>query len=114
MKTTRSSMMVGSLLLVLAIYPAGAATKQAVPDYRKLKYPKLPEIKIPDVTRVTLPNGMKLLLLEDHELPLVDAEVAARDADIVVFLVAHSQFTELAKQLPPEKIVVDPVGLRSA
>jgi zinc protease len=51
-------------------------------DYAKLKYPKLREIQIPDVKRVTLPNGMRLFLLEDHELPLVDVSVMIRTGSV--------------------------------
>jgi zinc protease len=43
----------------------------ALPSYKDLKYPPLPALKIPDPTEITLSNGMKVLLLEDHELPLV-------------------------------------------
>ena len=45
-----------------------AARKTWVDD---LKYPPLNPIENPDVVRATLPNGMKLLLIEDHELPHV-------------------------------------------
>jgi zinc protease len=47
-------------------------------DYTKLKYPKLRDIQIPEVERVTLANGMRLFLLEDHELPLVSISVRIR------------------------------------
>ncbi|HXI43174.1 MAG TPA: hypothetical protein VNH83_24545, partial [Bryobacteraceae bacterium] len=43
----------------------------ALPSYKELKYPPLKPIKIPDVATFTLPNGIKLYLLENHELPLV-------------------------------------------
>lgn len=42
-----------------------------LPSYKDLKYPTLPPIKVPEPESVTLPNGMKVFLLEDHELPLV-------------------------------------------
>jgi zinc protease len=47
-------------------------------DYAKLKYPKLRDIQVPQVERVTLANGMRLFLLEDHELPLVSISVRIR------------------------------------
>jgi len=71
-----------SLLSVLAVCSAGAATKQAAPDYRQLKYPELKKIEIPEVTRVTLSNGMRLLLLEDHELPLIHLSARIRTGSI--------------------------------
>ncbi len=40
---------------------------------RDLKYPPLPPLKVPEPVEITLSNGMKVLLLEDHELPLVSA-----------------------------------------
>src|SRR5262249_33848731 len=38
---------------------------------KDLKHPPLRPIEVPNVASATLPNGMKLLLLEDHELPVV-------------------------------------------
>mgnify|MGYP000176750474 CR=1 FL=1 len=35
-------------------------------------FPKLNEIKMPKVERVTLKNGMKLFLVEDHQYPTID------------------------------------------
>jgi zinc protease len=37
----------------------------------ELQYPPLPELVIPEPERVVLKNGMIVLLMEDHELPLV-------------------------------------------
>ncbi len=39
--------------------------------YKDLKYPKLHDLKMPEVERVELENGMIVFLLEDHELPLI-------------------------------------------
>ena len=36
-----------------------------------LKYPPLPQVKIPEPAQLTLSNGMRVFLLEDHELPLI-------------------------------------------
>ncbi len=47
-------------------------------NYTKLKYPKLQDVQVPQVERVTLPNGMRLFLLEDHELPLISISVRIR------------------------------------
>jgi len=44
---------------------------QPAPSYKNLKYPPLREIKIPNVATFTLSNGIRLYLLEDHELPTV-------------------------------------------
>jgi len=65
-----------TLILSLALcLAAGAQTEVrraiALPSYKDLKYPPLPPLKVPDPTEITLSNGMKVLLLEDHELPLI-------------------------------------------
>jgi zinc protease len=50
--------------------------------YRDLKFPPLKKIPIPNVTTYTLPNGMKLYLLEDHELPIVGGTVRVRTGNL--------------------------------
>jgi len=60
-----------------AARPAPAA-RTAVPSYRDLKYPPLRPIQIPPVETVTLPNGMRVYLLEDHELPVVNGTALVR------------------------------------
>jgi zinc protease len=58
--------------LILAVCLTGAVfAQQAVPSYKDLKYPPLPQVKIPEPATFTLSNGMRVFLLEDHELPLV-------------------------------------------
>src|SRR6266852_1310439 len=47
------------------------ASASVIPSYKELKYPPLRPVEVPDVATVTLPNGMRLYLLENHELPLV-------------------------------------------
>ncbi|MGH9340474.1 MAG: M16 family metallopeptidase [Acidobacteriota bacterium] len=37
----------------------------------QLEFPPLPEFEVPEPTRVVLDNGVVVMLLEDHELPLV-------------------------------------------
>jgi predicted Zn-dependent peptidase len=41
-------------------------------SYKELKYPPLHELKMPEVQREVLPNGMILFLVEDHDLPLIE------------------------------------------
>ncbi len=53
-----------------------------VRDYKTLHYPKLHDIEVPEVKRVTLDNGMRLFLLEDHELPLVNVSVTIRTGSV--------------------------------
>jgi zinc protease len=64
---------------------AGPASKPAAapaPAWKELAYPPLRAIAIPDVETVTLPNGMKLYLLEDHELPLVHGAMRVRTGNL--------------------------------
>jgi len=49
-----------------------------LPNYRELKFPELRPIAIPSIESVTLPNGLQLLLQENHELPLVNGTVLVR------------------------------------
>lgn len=51
---------------------APTATVAITPKhYTELQLPPAPEVKLPPYTKFQLKNGMKVYLLEDHELPLV-------------------------------------------
>ena len=64
--------------------PVGPAAIPNTPAaYRNLKFPPLKHIPIPDVASYTLPNGMKLYLLEDHELPIVGGTVRIRTGNLL-------------------------------
>src|SRR4026209_566026 len=74
-------------LALIVSAPAGAQTAapaktSSIPSYKELKYPPLKPIKIPDVATFTLPNGMKLYLLENHELPLVRGFALVRTGNL--------------------------------
>lgn len=66
----------GLPVLVSGCSGSGAA------DYKKLKYPKLGDIVMPEIKQATLGNGMKLFLLEDHELPLINVSAIIRTGSI--------------------------------
>ncbi len=73
------------LPLLLVALLAAAETKPAQapePSYENLKYQPLKEIKIPEVATSTLPNGIKLYLLETHELPLVSGFALVRTGNL--------------------------------
>ena len=55
-----------------------STTEAQVERVNQLKFPPLPEIVIPEPTRVTLDNGMVVLVMEDHELPLVSVSAQIR------------------------------------
>jgi zinc protease len=61
--------------------PARSASA-AAPSVRDLKFPALKPIEIPPVETFTLPNGMKVFLLEDHELPLVHGAARIRTGNL--------------------------------
>ncbi len=60
----------GSLLALLILSMALTVHAQ-VKQVGELEYPPLPDLVIPEPERVVLENGMVVLLMEDHELPLI-------------------------------------------
>jgi len=81
-------------LIAIALLMAAAAAAQTaptpkarsaaafIPAYKELKYPALKPIKIPDVATFTLPNGIRLYLLENHELPVVRGSALVRTGNL--------------------------------
>ncbi len=55
----------------------------AATSYRDLRYAPLAQVKIPDVASFTLPNGMKVYLLENHELPMVNGMALVRTGNLL-------------------------------
>jgi zinc protease len=72
-----------SLMLCL-VASAQTEVRRAVvlPSYKDLKYPPLPPLKVPAPTEITLSNGMKVMLLEDHELPLISGAALIRTGNL--------------------------------
>ncbi len=71
--------------LVLMALAAAAQTRPAAPaapSVGDLKYPPLGEVRIPEVATFTLANGMKVYLLENHELPLVSGFALVRTGNL--------------------------------
>jgi zinc protease len=62
--------------------PAPWASETGKKPYETMKFPPLPAFEIPKPARVVLPNGMVLLLLEDHELPVVNVMIRIRTGSI--------------------------------
>lgn len=74
------------LTLVLAVTLAGSMQAQVAPvskSYKDLKYKPLKEVKLPDITTFTLSNGMKVALLENHELPVVRGTARLRTGNVL-------------------------------
>jgi zinc protease len=59
----------------IALLAAAAVTASAqIPkSYKDLKYPPLNPVKVPKIERFTMANGIRVLLVEDHELPRFSA-----------------------------------------
>ncbi len=68
--------------LLIALLPAALLSGQATPSYKDLQYPPLKPVKIPEVATATLSNGMKVYLLENHELPLVSGFALVRTGNL--------------------------------
>ncbi|MEK6569843.1 MAG: pitrilysin family protein, partial [Bacteroidota bacterium] len=67
------------LIIFLALLFLSLPTEaQKAKIYKDLKYPPLHELKIPEPGRFELANGMVLYLLEDHELPVINASALIR------------------------------------
>jgi zinc protease len=69
------------LALILLITTAHAQTVPP-PSYKSLKFPPLRPISIPKIAETTLPNGMKVYLLEEHTLPLVHGTALIRTGNL--------------------------------
>lgn len=63
-------------LALISIFPEAAAAQAA--RAQDLRFPPLPPLEIPRPQRVELDNGMVVMLLEDHELPLIEVTALVR------------------------------------
>ena len=78
-----------SLIVVLLVFASFAMAQTEVhrgpvnlPSYKEPKYPPLPPLQVPKPVEFTLSNGIKVFLLEDHELPLVSGGVLIRTGNL--------------------------------
>lgn len=77
-----------AILLATAAFSQTPAAKEiakapsAIPSYKDLKYPPLPQVRIPQPATFTLSNGMRVFLLEDHELPIIDGFALIRTGNL--------------------------------
>jgi zinc protease len=72
-------------ILTFAASAAFAVAQPAaapIPSYKQLKFPPLKQVQIPEPMTFTLPNGMKVYLLENHELPLVSGMALVRTGNL--------------------------------
>ncbi len=59
------------------------AVKVPVPVYQTLKFPALKPVQLPKVEQFTLPNGLKVMILENHELPLASGSLRVRTGSLL-------------------------------
>jgi zinc protease len=76
MKTFSQKIWILVLVLILSLTICSPSFGQK--SYKELKYPPLHELKMPEVKREALPNGMILFLVEDHQLPLIELSALIR------------------------------------
>ena len=61
---------------------ATVRTVSNLPNYKNLHFPPLKQVNIPTPESFTLPNGMKVFLLEHHELPLISGFALIRTGNL--------------------------------
>jgi predicted Zn-dependent peptidase len=67
-------------LAVLALAAFALAGEKK--PYEAFQYPKLADIQLPEVVQFTLPNGLKVMVVEDHQLPLVAGRLMLRAGSV--------------------------------
>ena len=77
-----SEIRASTFLAILLCFMGSGCWQRYAQHYKQLDYPKLGDIKTAEVERVTLANGMRLFLLEDHELPVVNVWAMIRTGSV--------------------------------
>lgn len=64
-------------IIALSVFNTASvkASDQSDLDIKSIKFPALHDVVIPDVQKVVLKNGLKIFILEDHSLPLLNVSV---------------------------------------
>ena len=70
---------VAALAVTAAVPPAVAQVTRP----SELTYPPLPAFQAPKATRFVLPNGLVVMVIEDHELPLVNVTARIRTGSLL-------------------------------
>ncbi len=68
--------------LLVALTVAAQTRPPAEQAYQALKFPPLKQVTIPEVATSTMANGIRLYLLENHELPLVSGFALVRTGNL--------------------------------
>ncbi|MEP7352126.1 MAG: pitrilysin family protein [Acidobacteriota bacterium] len=61
---------------------AAQLAPSGTPKVSDLKFPPLKEVKVPEPVEFTLSNGMRVFLLENHELPVIEGQVLIRTGNL--------------------------------
>jgi zinc protease len=64
----------GALAALLLTVPASAQAKK----YTDIKSPALPAFNVPQPETFTLPDGLRVFLMEDHEIPVINVRTMVR------------------------------------
>ena len=72
-----------ALPLAALTFAAGMPAAAQVKTPSELKYPPLPAFQVPKPVRFVLPNGLVVMVLEDHELPLVNVTARVRTGSLL-------------------------------
>nr|MBA2353063.1 insulinase family protein [Acidobacteriota bacterium] len=71
------------LVLLLALLSAPLLANAQVATIGDLEYPALPSFSLPKPSRTVLPNGLVLLVMEDHDLPLISVSARLRTGGLL-------------------------------
>lgn len=80
MTRTRLTTMAVALTTALCM---PVATEAQVATVDQLQYPPLPAFSLPKPTRTVLPNGLVVLVMENHELPLISVSARVRTGSLL-------------------------------
>ena len=72
-----------SALLALGAPPSYASASPGLREEVSLPpiptaFPPLPDLRAPNIEQAVLPNGLRIFMMEDHEVPLVKASLVMR------------------------------------
>ena len=68
--------------VILVLMSALAAFGAEQRPFETFQYPKLADLTLPQITEFTLANGLKVMLVEDHKLPLVKGNLMLRAGSV--------------------------------
>ncbi len=70
------------IVVILIAAAAALAQTAPIPTYKQLVYPPLKAVTPPEPVEITLSNGMRVFLLENHELPVLRGFAMVRTGNL--------------------------------